>query len=113
MRKRLTEAMDIVELAFSAADVAEDERLSGATKPTDVFSFAVGHAERLAIVRFKNTIREMALIPREQIGPLEASYNGVDPFDQLAIDAKAEYDKAHPPKTTVPIDNVTTKPKKR
>ncbi len=93
LRKRLAASLDILELAFTAADTEEDER-----QPTshDALAYAMSHAERAAIVRYKQTIRAMAKVPREQVGPLEASYNGVDPFDQIGLDAEQEHAQANP-----------------
>lgn len=92
LRLRLAQALDLLELAFSAADRDEDESGFGGGIPHDALAYSLRHAERGAIFRYKNRLRSLALVPRETIGPLEATYNGVTPFDQIEIDAIRDHD---------------------
>jgi|HubBroStandDraft_1064217.scaffolds.fasta_scaffold455191_2 hypothetical protein len=103
LRQRLAQAIDILELAFTAADTAEDERQ--ADVKGDAIAFAMAHAERRAITRFKNAIRTMARVPKEEIGPLEASYNSVDPFTQIGLDAEREHNESQSKPKTPKVRN--------
>jgi hypothetical protein len=94
LRLRLAQSIDILELAFTAADHHESERLSAVQG--DAITFAMAHAEYRAVTRYKETLRRMALVSKDDIGPLEASYHGIDPFAQVALDAEREYNELHP-----------------
>jgi hypothetical protein len=94
LRKKLAEAIDILELAFTAFDQEEAERMSDIKGDALVYSMVL--AELKGISRLKRSIRNMAKTPKEELGPLEAGYNGVDPFSQLALDAEQEYKAKHP-----------------
>lgn len=91
LRSKLAASLDVLELAFAAADYAEDVEINARTH--DALLYSMLHAERTAIVRYKARIRLLTQVPSESVGPLEASYAGIDPYDQIRIDAEAEHAK--------------------
>jgi hypothetical protein len=90
LRSKLAEAMDILNIAFDAADFAEEIDLNTGAQH-DALAYSMKHAEHRAIIRYKERIFNLAKVPRESLGPLEVSYSGLTPFDQIAVDAEKEH----------------------
>lgn len=91
LRGRLAAAMDTLEVAFMAIGNSTEIRAT----PPDQFSYALAHAEHQAVEKFKQRLRDLANVPREEMGPLETNYAGIDPFDQIRIDAEQEHAQTH------------------
>lgn len=88
LRSKLAMSMDIVDIAFHAADNAEDRAVL--VDESNPLANACRHAGRAAIIRYKNLIRSMAAIPSEAPSPLLDNYLGIDAYEQIAIDAESE-----------------------
>ena len=95
MRKKLSDAMDVLEMAFHAVQ-AEDDAEWAAVLQHDALAYSMAYARRLGVIRFKERLRNLAQVHKETIGPIEATYAGTTPFDQIAIDAENEYKQTHP-----------------
>jgi len=102
LRTKLSTALDeVLELAFLALD-SEEDQIALSVNPHDALAYSMAHARRTAIVRYKDALRALAKVPRDVIGPVEANYRGIDPFDQLRIDAEREHEEAQGKKQQKP-----------
>lgn len=97
LRTRLASSIDILELAFQAAIDTENQ-----VHPSqhDALAYSMAYEGKQAVLRFQETIRRMARVPRETVGPIEANYNGTDPYEQIKLDADREYAESLSKKST-------------
>lgn len=101
LRVALLKAKPIMDIAFHAADNAED--LEAQLDEANVLTNAQRHAQRIGIQRYKKRIFDMFRVPLDEPSPLLDSHMGLDPFDKLALDAEqeaaqSEASKPKPPK---------------
>lgn len=89
LRRKLSMSIDIIDIAFHAADNEEDKRVL--VNQENVLTNALAHAERNGILRYKATIRKMAQVPEDAPSPLMDNLLGLDPYEQIAIDAEREH----------------------
>lgn len=100
-RKRLLDAMDILEVAFMAINYDFDTKMVSA-KPEELAVFC---AKKQGMTMCQSEIREMAKVPLGELQPLEATHTGLDAFDQIAVNAEKQHEaeqariKASQPKT--------------
>lgn len=87
LRKRLIAAEDILNLAFQAADFAEDERVALSTD-ANVYRDGTEHAGRVAILRYKRAIEALKSPSIQSQGPITPNYKGEDAYEALALEQK-------------------------
>lgn len=89
LRGNLKACIDVLNVAAQAVQADMENEYLGLSKG-DALVFSMAHAERQGIAKFMRRIRELAEVPRDTVGALEASYHGVTEFDRIAIDAEQE-----------------------
>ena len=105
MRRKLGNSMDIIEVAYIAW---MNSQTSVAAVGHDALAYSMAYAKMHSVGEFMSTLRQLANLPIEHVGTLEAAYMGVDPFEEIALQAEQEHLAAHP-RPTLP-DELTSVP---
>lgn len=95
LRTALNKSRQIIDLAFFAADNAEEAEAN--IDEANVLTNAQRHAGRVAIIRYKNRIRGMMSVPAEEPSTLIEEHLGLDALDIIAINAEREAALNDPP----------------
>lgn len=88
LRTALQKARPIMELAFHAADNAENQEAK--LDDANVLTNAQRHAGWVAIQRYKMRVLAMTGLPQDEPSPLLDAHLGIDAFDLIAINAERE-----------------------